>query len=120
MTDKRDTFETLDELFAEARDPEPSDQLIDRVLADAAEVQAGFEDEALPFHAPSLFAQVREALGGWAGLGGLATACAAGLWIGIAPPSNWADPVVWISADQTTFDLFQGEDVALLLDGEGE
>ena len=64
----------------------PSDDLMARVLADAAVEQANL---LFRVHEPqgSLWSQIGAAIGGWPALGGLAAAGVAGLWIGIAPPS---------------------------------
>ena len=82
MTD-RDTG--LDEFFAAARAeaPLPSGDLLARIEAEALALQTR---AATP--APGLFAQVRAALGGWPGVAGLAAACAAGIWIGVAAPAG--------------------------------
>lgn len=114
MDSERDDLEAL---FAAARDADPvPGALRTRVLADAAQVQEAFS-QPVPRPAPRLWPQIRAALGGWAGLGGLATACAAGVWLGFAPPGNWIDPIL-LMQDQAGFDLFQGEDVIAFLDLE--
>ena len=126
MADEMDMFDGLDDIFAVARAtaPEPTDYLRRRVLTDAAQVQAGFEQlqpvisGAVP--AGGWFRQVANALGGWAGLGGLATACAAGIWIGFAPPAIWPDPASLVIQEDSGFDLFQSEEMAVLMAmGEG-
>ncbi len=123
MADDMEKFDDLDALFDTARKqaPHPTSALRDRVLHDAGVIQSGF---AGPVAAPPAvasggwFRQVSDALGGWAGLGGLATACAAGVWLGFAPPSALPDPASYLIQDQSSFDLFQGEDLALLFDSE--
>ena len=126
MADEMGKFDDLDDIFAAARAtaPEPPHDLRHRVLADAAQVQAGFEPPmrrvagAAP--AGGWFRQVSNALGGWAGLGGLATACAAGVWIGFAPPATWPDPASLVIQEDSSFDLFQSEETAVLMAmGEG-
>ena len=83
MTD----FETdeLEDFFAAARatpTPMPAD-LQARILADAAE------------HMPGARSSWQKALwhllGGATGLGGLVTATAVGIWLGVAPPSGLPD-----------------------------
>lgn len=87
MTD-RDHDEALLETFFDAartHAPVPSEALMARILADAD--RAGLRP-----HAPAragLWQRARTALGGWQGIGGLATAAAAGLWVGY---SGLADP----------------------------
>lgn len=126
MTHELDLDHDLDQLFAAARaEPmRPGDGLTTRVLDDAARIQDGLVGldmaSARPrpeSHPGGWWRQIALALGGWAGLGGLATACAAGVWIGFAPPSDWPDPValVFESQGQSDLDLFQGEDMAALL-----
>lgn len=80
----------LDSLFAEAKAaaPLPDAALLARVMADAGEVQAGFAEPA-PLagrtRRSSRIAGIFEMIGGWGGLGGLATATAFGLWLGMSP-----------------------------------
>lgn len=97
--DRDDSF--LDGYFAAARDgaPEPSPDLLARVLADAGAEQArqaaGTRDAA---HRPGLWATMLAALGGWPALGGLATAGVAGLWLGISPPVALDDSLATLRA----------------------
>lgn len=55
---------------------------------------------------------LRDLLGGWMGLSGLAAASLVGLWIGIAPPDVLPDPAGWIElafrGDTGTLDAFSG------------
>lgn len=93
MTDAERAEHELDDLFALARaggDLPPAD-LAARVMADAeAVLQAGTASTLAPVAAPArparggLWPQVRQALGGWGGIGGLVTASFAGLWLGLA------------------------------------
>lgn len=92
MTDRIDgkqDGDDLDDLFAAARRvaPAPPDALMARVLADAMAAQAAVRRAPRP----GLLAQLREALGGWPAIGGLATAGVVGLAIGIAAPAGLAD-----------------------------
>ncbi len=83
MTRQDDTF--LDDILAQARSqqPTPSQDLIARVLADAAAEQAAI---LTPIAAPvSRGQRFFDILGGWTGFGGLITAGMAGIWIGLAP-----------------------------------
>ncbi len=116
--------EDLDLLFSQARDTRdamPSD-LVTRMLQDADAVQAEISAPSIPEQARphrGLWAQVQQALGGWAGLSGLATACAAGVWIGLAPPDFLPDPVELVLQQQMEADLFQETGLGIFLTEEG-
>ena len=79
-----DRDKDLDMLFAEARQAPPKmpDGLADRMMSDALAVMPRTRREGAGW-----LAQLGEILGGWYGYGGLAAACAAGVWLGFAPPS---------------------------------
>lgn len=82
----------LDDLFDLAREVQvaPSDDLMARIIADADEIQT--MPSALPKAAPvSIIGGLMDLIGGWKALGGLATATATGLWIGISPPTAFED-----------------------------
>jgi hypothetical protein len=74
--------------------PQPSDDLMTRILADARAEQprARVAVEALTGarRRPGGMRRAFEALGGWGGLGGLSAAGLAGLWIGFAAPGPLA------------------------------
>ena len=89
MTSERDDMAELDAAFAAARDaqPEPSDALMARIMADAAAVQAGRVAAVRPSaRRARRGAKVLALLGGWPALGGLVTATVAGVWLGLNPP----------------------------------
>ncbi len=116
MTDDMD----LDQMFATARaerDHLP-DALSARMVADATRVQ---EDRATtePVVRPGIWAQLRMSLGGWTGMGGLATACAAGVWIGLAPPDFLPDPVGLVYQQELDVDLLFGVDETGILTEDG-
>lgn len=74
----------LEVFFEAARaEPVPSDDLVARVLADAARLQA---DQTVIVPAPARPGWL-EAIGGWLTVSGLAGACAAGLALGIVLPT---------------------------------
>ncbi|MEM8591815.1 MAG: hypothetical protein AAGF13_04745 [Pseudomonadota bacterium] len=75
----------LDTLFSasDAEAPLPSGDLMARILADA-EAEQGARSE--PVARRGFLGTLREALGGWAGISGLAGAVATGLVIGVFPP----------------------------------
>ncbi|WP_291729535.1 hypothetical protein [Leisingera sp. F5] len=119
MADTDKALQELDDLFAAARSEPPAlpDRLNAAILADAARAQAGFQ-AAAPAQAPRqpLWRQLIEALGGWPALGGLAAASAAGLWIGIAPPSFVPDPVALAGyEDSSTAVPYDSYDMAVVL-----
>lgn len=92
MADRDVNDKALDELFAQARmtAPEPSPELIARVMADAERLAArkgkagarSGSDMARPRRLDGLLAWIADVLGGWRGVGGLATATLVGFWIG--------------------------------------
>ncbi|MCB2115096.1 MAG: dihydroorotate dehydrogenase [Rhodobacteraceae bacterium] len=113
----------LEGLFRAARalSPAPSGALMARVLADAEAARPRPAPDPTPVSgvaAPSWIAQL---LGGWRGLGGLATAGAAGLWIGYA---GLADTALMqgglIDAEAAvTVDLMPSAEGVTLLAGAG-
>ncbi|WP_027236874.1 hypothetical protein [Leisingera caerulea] len=119
MADTDKALEELEDLFAAARSQRPGmpAPLNAAILADAAREQAGFR-AAWPERAvrQPLWRQLIEAIGGWPAMGGLAAASAAGLWIGIAPPSFVPDPVA-LAGYENTSTAFADEsyDMALML-----
>ncbi len=86
----------LEPFFRAAKDAvaEPGTDLMDRILQDAAAVQAGFVETApapASVPGPGLWAGILDSLGGWRGVSAL-TACAfVGLWIGFAAPGTIRD-----------------------------
>jgi len=111
MTDPMD--KELDDFFAAARGaPEPSEDLMARVLADAAALQPearGFAPVDVP--QPGLWASVMEMIGGWPALSGVAAAGVAGLWLGVAPPASIEDFAAGVLGTGTAVN-FVGEDFA--------
>ncbi len=113
----------LEDHFAAARGtaPAPSGALMARVLADA--------EAAMPrAAAPPLGSGPRPrnlpawlgAFGGWGGIGGLATAAAAGLWFGYAgltDPASLAAGLIDGATAQEATELLPGGEVAALLAG---
>ncbi|MBO9453525.1 hypothetical protein J7426_24920 [Tropicibacter sp. R16_0] len=116
MTDDTD----LEHMFATARTQRDHlpDALSARMLADAAQVQAEFLAPE-PAARVSLWSQLRAGLGGWSGLSGLATACAAGVWIGLAPPDFLPDPVGLVYQQELEVDLIFGVDETGILTEDG-
>lgn len=108
---ERDDDAALEALFAAARNraPEPSADLLARVLAQAEAVQA--EQVARRPKAPAArrggaWRGLLDLIGGWGGVGGLAAAGVTGLWIGFtgtgaigtATVAIWGEPAAEIEA----------------------
>jgi len=111
----------LEQLFAESRQGTgqvPGD-LMQAILADADRVQAGFSPVAEPALRPGKWAQLLALLGGWPTFGGLAAACAAGVWIGLAPPSFLPDPAQIVTGSDSGIDLIGLGELTLALSEEG-
>ena len=90
MTMTERGIDPLDDLFDAARHTEvsPSDRLMARVLADAAQVQA----DRLPQKArPQRTGWITDLFGGWPALSGVLAAGVTGLWVGVAPPAGVED-----------------------------
>ncbi len=87
----------LEAFFQAARDesPDPSADLMARILADAYDVQDQHTAETILTAADpvvttaprGVMASILRAIGGWPALAGLATATVAGVWIGYNPPA---------------------------------
>lgn len=104
---KRATDQDLDAFFDAARNssPEPSPEFLARILSDAEGVQNSFVQTPFGARKPakSVFAQLRDAIGGWPALGGLVTASAVGVWIGISPPESVTETMAAFLGDSTEF-----------------
>ncbi|XDB00164.1 hypothetical protein AB1M95_09765 [Sulfitobacter sp. LCG007] len=80
----------LDALFAALRADAPDlpDRLAARVLADARAEQGVHLLRGRPAdRPPALWQRIRDAVGGWPSLGGLAATVCAGFWIGVSTPT---------------------------------
>jgi len=75
----------LEDLFAAARATPPAlpDRLQARILADA--------EQHMPMARMAWHRTLWQVLGGAAGLSGLVTATAVGVWLGVAPPATLPD-----------------------------
>ena len=84
--------EGLEALFraARAETPEPSADLMARIMADAdAEIAARTRPvDGARRARPGLWAALIGAIGGWPALASMATAAAAGVWLGFASPDQ--------------------------------
>jgi len=110
MTDPKST--ELDVFFAAAKEnvPTPNQDLMARVMADAAALQpqnAGFA----PVAKPGVWESFLDMIGGWPALSGVAAAGVAGVWLGVAPP---------VSLEQLTSDVMgTNTSISLLSDVGG-
>lgn len=91
MTEQHQTDRTLEAFFEAGRAaaPQPSDDLMARILADAGGARA-----VAPVARPGrrgLFAGLVAAIGGWPAVASLATATVAGIYIGVSPPAPLED-----------------------------
>lgn len=121
MTNDRSPPDLLEDFFVQARrcPPEPDAALMAQIL------RAGLAHQPRP--APvsrrrgTVFAQVLAMLGGWRALGGMATAAAAGVWIGFAGLDRLGDLAgVDLAAPTESMNLLpEGDVVAFLMDQEG-
>jgi hypothetical protein len=99
----------LDLFFDAARRtrPDPSEALMVRVLADALDAQA----QQTPVvrtarRSAPLWMQLRDALGGWPALGGLAAAGVAGLFIGFSAPAGVGDLTATLLGQSADSDIY--------------
>jgi hypothetical protein len=82
-TDREDL--ALERLFQSARSgPEPSDDLSARILADASRVATA--PSSVPAARAGLVSRLLALVGGWPAAAGMATAAAAGVWLGFSSP----------------------------------
>lgn len=112
MAEPKTDITDLDALFQAARQDgtQMPDGLSARITADAAQVQAERASAlAAPRPSGGRWMQLRDVLGGWPGFGGLAAACAVGVWLGFAPPAMLPDPVQLVAQSETDVELFEGD-----------
>ena len=105
---------------ARAEDARLPEGLTARVLADAARVQAEWQEAAwreAPAMRVPFWRQIMGALGGVPALGGLMAACAGGVWLGVAPPQNF-DPAGYVMNSSSVLS-FYADVQASILDEEG-
>jgi hypothetical protein len=116
MTTPDQTRDPVDDLLARMRDgaPDPSGDLMARVLADAMAAQVP-PRTATP--GLSIWSQIGRALGGWPTFGGLSAATAAGLWLGVAPPVLLSDWAAQVLGQTETIDLYATNDLFGLSEG---
>ncbi|MBB96831.1 MAG: hypothetical protein CML68_19810 [Rhodobacteraceae bacterium] len=100
MTEDDDFDRQLGPWIAAARreDARLPEGLTARILADAGQVQAEWQARAYaaaPAVRVPIWRQLLSALGGMPVAGGLMAACAAGIWLGAAPPQGF-DPLGYV------------------------
>lgn len=113
MTDRSKEFDGLEAFFdaARAEAPQPSEDLMARILADAAAETAHRAAPAPGARAARPAAKVLGfwdalvmALGGRGALAGLAGAMVAGLWLGVSQPAPIASLAQQVAGDGTTLE----------------
>ncbi|WGW05598.1 hypothetical protein [Tropicibacter oceani] len=108
----------LDAYFDAARadTPLPSGDFMARIEAQALAAMPAPVPAARTARGPGLFAQLKQALGGWPAMAGLAAACAAGLWLGISPPAGVSSFIGTDAAELDTLgvDPLSGFDLAMM------
>ena len=117
MTDREN--QEIEALFAEVRAlrPEPPDDLMARILAEAEALAVGRESPLPATPARLGWRDWLGALGGWPVVGGLVASTVAGLWIGAAQPPSLSDLVPEIWGEQVSVGFGIHEDPLSLLEG---
>lgn len=110
MTEENETDRLLAPFFAAGlNDGTPLPEgLAARVVADAARVQADWQEAAwrpASVAKDPIWRQVLSLLGGAPALGGLVAACATGLWLGAAPPQGM-DPLAYVVGDASVLSVY--------------
>ena len=109
------------ELFfkaARAQSPVPGDDLMARVLADAAALQPqGAASAGLWSRLVSRAQGLRQEMGGWPAMTGLAAATVAGIWVGSVAPDLASEAITgyWSGESEVyVFDVMAGDAYASL------
>ncbi len=117
MTDK-DLSQTEDQmleaLFAEARSArvaDPSEALMQAILGDAADALEASRPAPVAAARSGFLAGLWAALGGVAGVSGLATATAVGVWFGVAPPAGLDGLSTAIWGESVSVSIFSADDI---------
>lgn len=126
MTDKSNDDAFLDQFFeaAQTRRPEPSPELLARILADAEHAQNAMDMVTQRQSRVIFWREIAAYLGGWQGITGLATAGLAGFWLGTSSLIGFEDVALWtntgpeqeIAQETSVFDDFSF-DFAVLEEG---
>lgn len=92
---------------ARAAPPKAPPGMVSRMTANAEMARTeALRRSGVAAGGPGWLAQLSGILGGWYGAGGLAAACAAGLWIGLAPPAGLPDPGAYWAETVSALDLY--------------
>ena len=125
MADTDKAMQELDDLFATARqNPAPlPDHLATAIMNDAlvvrAEVQVLQQEPKKQGQVRfGIWRQLMIAIGGFPALGGMAAACAVGVWVGLAPPSFLPDPAQLVGYSDSTSVPYDSYDLATVLGEE--
>ncbi|SFT77577.1 hypothetical protein [Sedimentitalea nanhaiensis] len=117
MAERDKDVTDLEDLFQAARRQGIAlpDGLEDRIIADGLQVQRARQGRsASPRRASAgRVRQFLDLLGGWPAMGGLAMACATGIWLGFAPPQALPDPFGFVQSGDTG--LFADDDLVLAM-----
>jgi hypothetical protein len=121
MADTDKAMQELDDLFAAAREtpaPLPS-HLAKAIMSDAliarAENMAPGPKKRLR---AGIWQQLMVAIGGLPAVGGLAAACAVGVWVGLAPPSFLPDPAQLVGYSESNTVPYESYNLAAVLGEE--
>ena len=89
-------------------DAVPSAALMQAILADAEALQPRPAGPVGAAPRASRMVELLDSLGGWFGVGGLATACAAGVMIGVGAPELVTDWASYLNGSSTFVDASSG------------
>ncbi|KAE9629964.1 hypothetical protein [Parasedimentitalea maritima] len=125
MAELNKAMQELDDLFASAREAPRHlpDHLNKAILADAvtARSEAAVAEPAVKpvvLQRQGFWRQLLLAVGGLPTIGGFAVACAAGVWIGLEPPSFLPDPAQLVGYSDSTSVPYDSYDLAVMLGEE--
>lgn len=111
--DKGNEPDEVDALLqrAASENAQVPDHLMTRVLNAAETEQARFTAPVQTSGA-GFFAQLREAMGGWAGASGLAAASCIGFWFGVSPPQSIPDALDFLTTEEAYSSYYETGDVS--------
>ena len=113
MNEEKDNTFDLEQFFKASRQdtPEPSADLMNRMMADIDHIADQREIRPAPQAGPSLWARILDGIGGWPTLSGMATAGVVGIVFGISPPdavSDFTSTVLTGTSDFYLVDPYDG------------
>ena len=125
LVDTVKAMQELDDLFSAARqNPAPLPYHLvkaitnDALIAHAEELVPSPVRQMEKRRRAGVWRQLFIAIGGIPALGGMATACAVGVWVGLAPPSFLPDPVQLVGYSDSTSVPYDSYDLATVLGEE--